>query len=66
MIILTKLGREKKKIVINSDLIETVEEIPDTVITLNTGKKYIVSEKKEEIIKKVVEFRRQISSFRLN
>ena len=30
-------------VLINSDLIETVEETPDTVISLTTGKKFIVS-----------------------
>ena len=29
-------------VLINSDLIETVEETPDTVISLTTGKKFIV------------------------
>jgi flagellar protein FlbD len=46
--------------VINSDLIETVEETPDTVIVLTMGTKYVVQESKEEIIDKVVEFRRRI------
>ena len=31
-------------VLINSDLIETVEETPDTVISLTTGKKFIVKE----------------------
>lgn len=34
---------------INSDLIETVEETPDTVITLTTGKKIIAKESRQEI-----------------
>mgnify|MGYP000762690076 CR=1 FL=1 len=33
------------KIMINSDIIEMMEETPDTVITLTNGHKYIVSEK---------------------
>ena len=36
-------------VLINSDLIETVEETPDTVISLTTGKKFIVKEYKRDI-----------------
>ncbi len=45
--------------VVNSDLIETIEATPDTVITLVTGKKYVVQEKVEEVIEKIIEFRRR-------
>ena len=34
-------------VLINSDLIETVEETPDTVISLTTGKKFIVKESRQ-------------------
>jgi flagellar protein FlbD len=37
------------KILVNQDLIEVVEETPDTVITLTTGKKLIVKESRQEI-----------------
>jgi flagellar protein FlbD len=47
MILLTRLGKTKKEIVINAELIELIEEIPDTVITLVNGKKFIVNEAKE-------------------
>ena len=36
-------------VLINSDLIETVEETPDTVISLTTGKKFIVKESRQEV-----------------
>ena len=36
-------------ITVNADLIETVEETPDTIITLTTGKKIIVKESRQEI-----------------
>ena len=39
-------------VLINSDLIETVEETPDTVISLTTGKKFIVKESRQEVIQK--------------
>lgn len=47
MIEVTKLNGTK--FLINSDLIQIVEETPDTVITLNDGKKYIVKERMREI-----------------
>ena len=34
---------------LNADIIETVEETPDTVITLTTGRKVIVKESRQEV-----------------
>jgi flagellar protein FlbD len=48
------------KVVLNAELIETIEETPDTVITLTSGKRYIVSESSEELISKVVEYKKKI------
>ncbi len=45
---------------INSDLIETVEEIPDTVITLTNGKKIIVKESRQEVKNLVKLFKKDI------
>ena len=47
-------------LIINADLIQTVEETPDMVITLTTGTKFIVKEKSKEIVDKVVEYKRRI------
>jgi flagellar protein FlbD len=55
-------GREKRPLFVNSDLIETVEATPDTVVTLTTGKKLIVTETTAEILALVVEFRRKVQS----
>lgn len=49
-----------KEFVVNSDLIEFVEETPDTVLSLITGKKIIVSDSIDEVIEKIVEYRRKI------
>jgi flagellar protein FlbD len=57
MILLTKLSG--KEILINESLIETAQETPDTVITMNNGHSYIVSEKLDEIVEKVLDFNRQ-------
>lgn len=51
MISITKLNG--KKIYINSDLIEIIEEVPDTVITLTTGRKIIVIESINEVLDKI-------------
>ncbi len=45
---------------VNEDLIEFMEETPDTVITLNTEKKIIVKESVEELIEQITKFRRNI------
>lgn len=60
MIELTKLSnKQDEKIVVNADLIEFVERTPDTLISTTTGKKLMVKETVEEVIEKVVEFRRR-------
>lgn len=50
----------KEKIIINADLIEMIEATPDTVITMTTGKKFVVKETKEEIVDKVILYRQMI------
>jgi len=59
LIAITKLNGGM--MIINADLIETVEATPDTIISLTTGKKYMVRDTVEEIIAKVIEFRRKLS-----
>ena len=51
MITLTHLKGEK--IVLNADLIESLEATPDTVITLTTGKRIVVRESVQEVAKRV-------------
>jgi flagellar protein FlbD len=47
-------------IILNSDLIEHIESTPDTVITLTSGQKVVVLEDTEEIIGRILEFRRAV------
>ena len=47
-------------VLINSDLIETVEETPDTDISLTTGKKFIVKESRQEVKNLVKSYKRDI------
>lgn len=58
MIEVTRL--KGKKMMINAELIETVEETPDTVITLTNGKKFVVSESAEEVTSLVISYKRKI------
>ena len=48
-------------LVLNSDLIEHIETTPDTVVSLTNGQKFMVLESADEIIRKVIVFRRQIA-----
>ena len=58
MIEVTRLNGEI--VLLNSDWIETVEETPDTVITLNSGKKIIVKEGRQEVKNLVKSYRKDI------
>ena len=51
------------EIVINSDLIEFIESSPDTIISLTDGKKIIVRESTDDVIQKIIVFRRTIKGF---
>lgn len=53
-------GLNNKKLYLNADHIEKIEEVPETLITLTNGKKYIVLESTEEVVKKVVDYKRKI------
>ncbi|WP_099205311.1 flagellar FlbD family protein [Scatolibacter rhodanostii] len=61
MINLTKINGTS--FLLNSDLIETIEETPDTTIRLVTKNYYIVKESMLEIIDKVIDFKKNCSSF---
>jgi flagellar protein FlbD len=58
MIMLTRLGG--KPFYLNSDLIETIEAFPDTTITLTTGKRVLVSDKLDDVLRRIVEYKRDI------
>lgn len=47
-------------VVVNCDLIETIESIPETKVSLTTGKYFLVAENREEVVNKVVAYRRRI------
>jgi flagellar protein FlbD len=58
MIKLTRLNASE--IYLNPDLIKSIEEKPDTIITLANNDHYLVREKAEEVIDKIVAYRVRI------
>lgn len=58
MIDVTRLNG--KSFVLNAELIEVMEETPDTVITLTTGHKYVVKESVDEVYNRIVNYKRNI------
>ena len=58
MISVTRLNHSA--IVLNSDLIEHIESTPDTVISLTTGERILVLESPEEVVDRIIGFRRRI------
>jgi len=61
MIIVTRLNGSE--IVVNADLIETVESTPDTIITLVDGTRYVVEERPTEIVERIKTYRAAVLRF---
>jgi flagellar protein FlbD len=55
MIHLTKLNHED--LIVNADLIELIETTPDTMLTLTTGKKFMVLEPADEVVERILIYR---------
>ncbi len=64
MIQLSRLNNEK--FLVNSDQIEFVEQTPDTVISMISGRKIVVAESCEEVRRLVIEFKREVLAQDLN
>jgi flagellar protein FlbD len=58
MIWVTRLNGSE--IVVNADLIETMESTPDTVLTLVDGKKYVVQEAAADVVQRIQAYRASI------
>lgn len=66
MIKLTKFNSEtnqKGEFVLNAEIIETIEETPDTVVTLVNGKKLLVDESMDDVVRRVMKYRRALKQF---
>ncbi len=61
MIVLTRLtGRP---MIVNVELIKTVEETPDTMVTLLNGDRIIVKESMAEVVRRAIDYSRQVRCF---
>ena len=60
MIQLTRINHVP--LVLNSDLIEHIEAAPDTIISLTNGQKLVVLESIDDIVRRVIDFRRAVSA----
>ena len=60
MIVVKKVNQQE--IIVNCELIETIEFTPDAVMSLTTGEKIIVDETREDLLRKIIEYKRSIYS----
>ena len=58
MIAVKKINGEE--IIVNCDLIETIEFSPHAVMLLTTGEKLVVDETRDELLRKIIEYKRAI------
>ncbi|MEW6102256.1 MAG: flagellar FlbD family protein [bacterium] len=58
MIILTRLNGQT--FALNPHQIEIIEETPDTVVTLNSGQKYVVKEPLDKLIELIINYRKRL------
>ena len=63
MIRLTRLN--ERPFVLNAEQIKTVEETPDTMITLLTGDHLVVQESMDEVIRRAIEYGRALRTFQV-
>jgi flagellar protein FlbD len=49
-----------QEIIVNCELIETIEFSPHAVMTLTTGEKIIVDETRDDLLRKIIEYKRAI------
>lgn len=58
-------GMNHEKFILNADHIEKIEEVPETIITLINGKKYIVLESVEEVRRSVITYKNKIFTYKI-
>ena len=54
MILVTRINKSSQ-FYVNEDMIEVIEETPDTILTLNTGKKIAIMETAMVVVEKIRE-----------
>lgn len=50
-----------KEVIINSELIESIDSVPDTVINLHTGNRFVIQESMEKVHELIIEYKKAIS-----
>ncbi len=63
MITVTRL--DDRVVVINAEMIKMIESTPDTIITLLSGDTILVKESVDEIVRRAIEYARQVRSFQV-
>jgi len=63
MIVVTRL--DNRVIVINAELIKMIEATPDTIVTLVNGDTVIVRESVQEVVRRAVDYAREVRGFRV-
>ena len=63
MITITRL--DKRVVVLNADLIKMIEATPDTIITLVNGDTLLVKETVDEVVRRAIDYAREIRGFRV-
>ena len=64
MINLTRLNGQN--LAINGDLIERIEDRPDTIITLTTGNQFIVKDSVKQVMEKVIQYKQRVNTIQTN
>ncbi|MCL1976138.1 MAG: flagellar FlbD family protein [Firmicutes bacterium] len=62
MIKVTRINKVEQ-FYLNDEKIEFIEETPDTVISLESGKKILVMESAQEIIERIIEYKRRLPDY---
>lgn len=58
-------GMNNQDFMLNADHIEKIEEVPETVITLTNGKKYLVLQELDEVRDEVIRYKNRIFSLKI-
>jgi flagellar protein FlbD len=58
MIAVTRL--DGSEMVLNSDMVEWIEQTPDTMVGLANGERFLVRESPDELVRRVIEFKRSV------
>jgi flagellar protein FlbD len=53
----------QSELIVNAEMIEFIEETPDTIITLLTGRKVLVRESADELVQRVLAYRQKAGAF---